>query len=408
VAAARGIREAPVCTDCHGEHRILSPSELESPVYPTNIPLQTCGRCHTDVRLAEKYGLAVDQVRAYTNSYHGLASRSGVLSVAHCASCHGVHDIQPSSDPRSHVHSSNLAATCGTCHPGAGERFSIGTVHVLPTEPRFAVLYFIRGIYLPLIWLTVGAMLLHNFLDLRRKARRGPTPTGSVVRERMNRGFRAAHFLVMISFVLLAYTGFALAYPESWWARPSLHWEAGLGLRGWLHRAAALMLVAACLLHAAHIAVDRRARACIAAMRPSWGDWKEFRERLDYNLGRRADMPKGPAVGYVEKVEYLAFVWGVLLMAGTGFLLWFETFSLRWFPTWVTDVATAVHFYEAILASLAIGVWHGYWVIFDPVVYPMDWSWWNGKEPPGRVRERDAPPAGLPSRQAPGPRKKAV
>ncbi|MFQ5664310.1 MAG: hypothetical protein ACE5HL_10810, partial [Terriglobia bacterium] len=61
-----------------------------------------------------------------------------------------------------------------------------------------------------------------------------------------------------------------------------------------------------------------------------------------------------------------------------------------------SDAATAIHFYEAILASLAILVWHFYWVIFDPAVYPMDGSWWSGRPPLSRVRERaqlHSPPA---------------
>jgi hypothetical protein len=40
-----------------------------------------------------------------------------------------------------------------------------------------------------------------------------------------------------------------------------------------------------------------------------------------------------------------------------------------------------VHFYEAILATLAIVVWHFYQVFFDPDVYPMNWAWWDGKMP---------------------------
>jgi hypothetical protein len=43
-----------------------------------------------------------------------------------------------------------------------------------------------------------------------------------------------------------------------------------------------------------------------------------------------------------------------------------------------------------VLATLAILVWHFYWVIFDPEVYPMDASWWHGKPPPARVIERMA------------------
>ena len=46
---------------------------------------------------------------------------------------------------------------------------------------------------------------------------------------------------------------------------------------------------------------------------------------------------------------------------------------------WWLDVATAIHFYEAVLATLAIVVWHFYQVFFDPDVYPMNWAWWDGK-----------------------------
>ena len=43
------------------------------------------------------------------------------------------------------------------------------------------------------------------------------------------------------------------------------------------------------------------------------------------------------------------------------------------------DVATVIHFYEAILATLAILIWHFYAVIFKPGVYPMNWAWLTGK-----------------------------
>ena len=66
-------------------------------------------------------------------------------------------------------------------------------------------------------------------------------------------------------------------------------------------------------------------------------------------------------------------------MTASGLLLWFNNFSLRYLPTWVSDAATAVHFYEAILATLSIMIWHFYQVIFDPDVYSMEKSWWTGR-----------------------------
>jgi cytochrome b subunit of formate dehydrogenase len=395
-ALARGVRDAPVCTDCHGEHRILGPAEPASPVFAANIPGDTCGRCHTDARLNEKYGLPIGRVAAFRDSYHGLALRAGQLTVANCSSCHGVHDIRRSTDPRSHVNQANLPQTCGKCHPGAGTLFALGAVHVMPASPSARAVYWVRGAYLVVIVVVIGLMTVHNLLDLSRKAR-GPTPLPPGVpdpsAERMPRALRWQHGLVMLSFTVLAYTGFALKYSESWWAAPVVRWETHLGLRGLIHRGAAVVLLAALAWHVAHLAVSARMRARLRGLVPSLRDVAAVRAALAYYLRRRVDRPHSGVFSYVEKVEYWAFLWGMVVMGVTGFLLWFDNFTLRNFPKWVADVATAVHFYEAVLAALAILVWHLYWVIFDPDVYPMDWSWWDGRHAPRREHEREPPDA---------------
>jgi cytochrome b subunit of formate dehydrogenase len=393
-AVARGERDVPTCTDCHGEHRILSPSEPGSPVFASNVPKMTCGRCHGDLRLAEKYDLPTDRVAAYQDSYHGLAMRAGSATVAHCGSCHGIHDILPSSDPASHVHKDHLAETCGQCHPGAGQSFAIGPVHVQANESQHATVFWARQIYLWLIFLTIGGMVVHNGLDLYRKARRPEVwrpaaAEASRGRERLSLGFRIAHGMLAASFLALVYTGFALKYPESWWSAPLLLWEDSFGLRGGLHRVAAVVMLAAAVFHACHLALSPAARACIAKMRPGRADLRELSQRLAWLFGRREHPPVAPSVGYPEKMEYLAVVWGTAIMAITGLALWLESLMLRWLPSWWLDLATVVHFYEAILASLAILVWHFYFVIFDPAVYPMDPAWLTGRSAPGRDAERN-------------------
>lgn len=388
VALARGHRDVPVCTDCHGEHRILGASEPDSPVFAANLPGETCGRCHGDARLSRKYGL-VGNVAAFQDSFHGLALRAGQMRVANCASCHGVHDIRASSDPRSHVHPANLPTTCGKCHPGAGQLFALGSVHGAPASASAWGVWWVRSVYLWLIGVTVGLMAAHNLLDIARKMR-GPAPPRSAPPdqpERMTRELRWQHGLVMISFPVLAYTGFGLKYPESWWALP-MRWEAALGLRGAVHRIAAVIMLGALAWHAWNLATSPRLRACMSGLRLSRQDLGALVRALAYDLGLRATPPHGATFSYVEKVEYWAFLWGTLIMTVTGLLLWFENVSLRLLPSWLLDVATAIHFYEAILATLAILVWHLYWVIFDPEVYPMDLSWWHGRAPASRVLER--------------------
>jgi cytochrome b subunit of formate dehydrogenase len=394
IAAAQGVRESPVCTDCHGEHRILEPHHADSPVHPTNIPKVTCERCHADVKLNEKYGLAADKVPSFEQSYHGLASRFGIASVANCSSCHGVHDILPSSDPRAHTHPENLDETCGQCHPGAGQRFAIGPIHVIDTEAEHPAVFWVRTLYIWTITLVIGFMLFHNSFDLYRKTKQPPLrPTLDEVpdRVRMSRGFRVAHALMGGSFVVLTYSGFALTYPEAWWASPLHAWEESYDIRGWIHRVAALVMVASAVVHIAHLATDRAARRCAWRFIPRPADLYELKERMQWFFGRRPDPPKAPWVGYPEKMEYGGVVWGTLVMTVTGFALWFEDFMLRWFPTWIMDLSTTIHFWEAVLAGLSIFVWHFYAVIFDPAVYPVDPAWLTGRSAPGREHERLGP-----------------
>ena len=95
--------------------------------------------------------------------------------------------------------------------------------------------------------------------------------------------------------------------------------------------------------------------------------------------GRVARSPNSTASRYAEKAEYWALVWGIIVMAVTGIMLWAKMSVSHLLPRWWLDVATAIHFYEAVLASLAIVVWHFYQVFLDPDVYPMNWAWYDGK-----------------------------
>ena len=388
-AMTNGVTDAPVCTDCHGEHLILEPQKAGSLVNASRVSTVTCGRCHGDERLAIRYNLPADRVPSYADSYHGLAMRGGSQSVANCSSCHGVHNIFPSSDARSTVNAANLSKTCGACHAGAGEHFAIGPVHVqIASGPAHPVVKWIRWTYLVLIPMTLGFMVLHNLIDFIAKLLRGkPRHESSGYVTRMNRNFRIAHAGVILSFPTLVFTGFALKYPEAWWAKPVLLWERHFAFRGAVHRSAAVILVAATLYHVFHLLMVKRDRnQFLKAMIPDFKDATDLVRVFAYNLGLTKTEPTFKKFNYAEKMEYLAFMWGTLVMTVSGLLLWFNNFTLRHFPKWVSDAATAVHYYEAILATFSILIWHWYMVIFDPMVYPMDTAWFDGKVPAEHYR----------------------
>jgi cytochrome b subunit of formate dehydrogenase len=384
-AMKNGVSGAPVCVDCHGEHLILAPKEQGSLVNASRVSMATCGRCHNDERLALRYNLPTDRVPSFADSYHGLAMRGGSQSVANCASCHGVHNIFPSKDARSTVNAANLPKTCGTCHAGAGDHFVIGPVHVrISTGPAHPVVKWIRWTYLALIPVTLSFMVLHNLLDFFAKLiRRQPRHESGAQISRMNLNFRIAHAGVILSFPTLVFTGFALKYPEAWWARPLLIWEGHFAFRGALHRTAAVVLIAATIYHAIHLAVNRRDRVFLKAMLPEFKDATDLLQVFLYNFGLSRVEPRFAKFNYAEKVEYWAFLWGMLVMTVSDFLLWFNNFTLRYFPKWISDAATAVHYYEAILATFSILLWHFYMVIFGPAGLPDGYSLAQ-RQSPGR------------------------
>ena len=168
---SKGNMDVPVCTDCHGEHTVFSPKDPQSKVYSANIP-GTCIHCHDDERLSMRYGLPSRRLATYGESFHGTALRLGDMTVANCASCHGAHDILPSSDPRSSIHPDRLHLTCGKCHPGAGVNFAKGKIHVDASSESNVGVYVTRRFYKLLITGLVSAFVGLILLDLLAKKKK--------------------------------------------------------------------------------------------------------------------------------------------------------------------------------------------------------------------------------------------
>jgi formate dehydrogenase gamma subunit len=384
--AEHGERLSPAgCASCHEEEEEAYRASQGMGSYAAYLSRTTCARCHDSERIVERYGLTAQRLTTYIDSYHGLADQSGSAVVANCASCHGVHDILPSKDPASSIHRSNLPKTCGKCHPGAGENFALGTIHV-DADPgdRQAgdmggvAIYCVRQFYLSLILVTVLGMAGHNGLDFAKNFAAPRLPRGGEYL-RFTRSERVQHGTMALSFAVLAYSGFALKFPEAWWAAPFAWLGAGEDWRRLVHRVAAVAMVGICLYHLGYLAFSRRGREQFREMLPRWQDARDAWQMLRAYLGKSDQHPQFGRFGYVEKLEYWALVWGSAVMTFTGFLLWFENHALRWLPKWGLDVATAIHYYEAWLAVLAIIVWHFYWVIFNPRVYPMSLVWLTGR-----------------------------
>lgn len=381
-AVTRGVSRAPVCTDCHGIHNIKAPFDQGTTTASTAIATESCAKCHEGVTLTQEFGVAGGRVSSYKDSYHGLASQLGSKVVANCASCHGVHNILPSSDPQSMISANNLAQTCGQCHVGASANFTKGKIHLTSALVSNVAAHdmgiigtrLVRMIYLPLIILTIGGMALHNALAWRKKISIRRRQARAIVRLSPNQ--RAQHWLLLTSFMVLVLSGFALQYPDSW-----LAWLLGSSefLRRIIHRVAAIVMLIVGTYHILYLAFSKEGRQWVKDMLPRFKDLKDLLGNFGYYLGVRKPKPKIARFGYAEKAEYWAVIWGTIIMGLTGLMIWFKISVFGFLPRWFIDIALAIHFYEAVLATLAIIVWHFYHVIFDPDVYPANLAFIDGR-----------------------------
>lgn len=217
---------------------------------------------------------------------------------------------------------------------------------------------------------------------------------------RMNLAERIQHWVLIGTFFLLLITGLPLFFYDVRifrWLIPS---GRSFAVRGVIHRVAALLMIANVIAHVVYTATTHRGRENFKAMIPRWQDVKDAVGLFGYNLGLSRflyrhgfgrkffnhrpywlfeNRPLYGRYNFIEKFEYWALAWGTAVMIVSGFFMWNVELSLRLFPLWVHDIFIIVHGYEAILAFLAVIIWHMYNVHLSPEVFPMSKVWLNGK-----------------------------
>lgn len=171
---------------------------------------------------------------------------------------------------------------------------------------------------------------------------------------------RAQHVLLILSFTLLALTGLPQKFAGSEWAENLIAWMGGIESVRTIHHFSAMVLVIVSI--AEFIMVGQK----IYVEHARWTIFPRLQDAFDafnqffFNLGLRKDEPKYDRYSWGEKFEYWALVWGTFIMALTGFILWNPILATKFLPGEWIPVAKAAHGGEAILAVLAILIWHFY------------------------------------------------
>ena len=191
---------------------------------------------------------------------------------------------------------------------------------------------------------------------------------------RLNRSEINQHLIFLICFIILIITGFMDKLPESVINLLGDSKETVFRVRSILHRTAGVVMIMVSMYHVYYVLFKPAGRRWLISMIPTIQDARDFVSNMLYLLGVKDKQPEFDRFSYKHKFEYLALIAGTTLMSVTGVLLWTEQLWNKFY----IDIATLVHQMEAILAGLAIIVWHLYEVHFKPGESSTDSMWLTG------------------------------
>lgn len=178
---------------------------------------------------------------------------------------------------------------------------------------------------------------------------------------RFRLGARIEHFILMVTFTILAITGlpqmFSLDAPV---ARAMIDLMGGIETVRIVHRWAAFFLVVGSIYHVFTSLYRLYVKRERMRMTPEKKDLTDMIDYVRYNLGLSDEHPRMKKFNFGEKFEYWAVVWGTAVMTLTGFMLWNPIATTSILPGEIIPIALAAHGGEALLAVLAIIIWHMY------------------------------------------------
>jgi cytochrome b subunit of formate dehydrogenase len=196
---------------------------------------------------------------------------------------------------------------------------------------------------------------------------------------RFSLNFRFQHMILFVSCIILIITGMPMKFPDAPLMVRLVSLIGGLEIVRLLHRIGASLLIFVAIHHTVYTFLSREGLRDFLLLIPRPKDFFDFFTNIKYYLGKSKEKAQFDRFSYIEKFDYWAVYWGCVIMIGSGALLWFENFSLRYLPKFILDISKEAHSDEALLATLAIVIWHFYNVHFNPSKFPGSLMWWHGR-----------------------------
>lgn len=189
-----------------------------------------------------------------------------------------------------------------------------------------------------------------------------PAPTRPRRYLRFPASYRLEHWWLVGCFTTLAVTGLVQKFARAGISIAIVGLLGGVESVRVIHRVAAVALMLEAVYHLGAVAYRLFVRRVRPAMLPGLDDLRAALQAFRFNLGLGGKRPQQGRYTFEEKFEYWSVVWGTLVMAVTGFMMWNPIATTRTLPGQVVPAAKAAHGGEALLAVLAILVWHMYHV----------------------------------------------
>jgi cytochrome b subunit of formate dehydrogenase len=409
---SRWLREdtkvaGPTCASCHGSIHAVKKLAAYAPAAAARekVPAdrreiaKRCEACHGDEKFAAAAGVNPEAAVTYHDSIHGRLVRVGNPVAPVCTSCHaapkdkgGTHAIVAKADAASAVSSISKKDTCGRCHERTTDNFAALIAHKPIQEIGGHVVPHV--IHVAFSWLTTLTLLFFAFhvaidfvYELRqrlgKKGHGGSAAEAarSVVRFDIHQ--RAQHWFMLSGVILLGITGWPLrgagdpqaaAYSASF-----MKLFGGAQGAALAHRVGAVLIMISAAYHLFYLTFLASKKRLPLSMLPMPKDALDMKDNILFMLGLRKERPKFDRYMYLEKFDYWAVFWGIVMMVGTGFIFWFPAWFASWAPSWLITAALIIHGEEATLAILFLFVVHFYNVHLKPSIFPMNWAWLNGR-----------------------------
>lgn len=366
-----------VCTDCHTTHNIINTS-----LDPFKMDVtQVCGGCHKD------------NLKSYTDTYHGQVNSLGYAYTAKCYDCHGSHGILAPTDPDSKVHPDNRLKTCKECHDGKSRPLATAgfitfgphaNSHDFAKYPqvwiatKFMVALLI-GVF-AFFWLHSGLWYYREWQDRKTHKAVKHVRTEGMLRDekkffqRFPVGWRIAHLAFAVITMALVLTGTAALFSNTSWASVVAHALGGPRGLGLIHRISAVLFIGIFFIHFVYVMQkllrDRTFRWFGPdSLIPNWKDLRDIVGMFKWFLGM-GEKPRFDRWSYYEKFDYWAVFWGVTIIGSSGLMLALPHVTATYLPGWIFNVATIVHGEEAFLAAVFLFTVHFFNNHFRPDKLP--------------------------------------